>query len=80
MNTDIFTVEEENLICVFDASNRAALIDGICGALPNFDADEPEMREIAESALIKLDAMTDAEFSALTFNPAYDGGDDETEV
>jgi len=75
MNTTLFTVEEENLICVFDVSSRNALIDGIRGAIPDFD--EPELCEIAESVLDKLDAMTDAEFSALAFNPAY--YNDETE-
>ena len=76
MNHTIFTVEEENLICAFDTTGRAAVITGIRGAMPDFDEDE--MREIAESALRKLDAMTDAEFSALIFSPAY--YDDESEV
>ena len=75
MNTVLFTIEEENLICIFDVSSRAALMDGIRGALPDFD--EPELYEIAETILAKLDAMTDAEYSALTFNPAY--YNDETE-
>ena len=78
MNHTIFTVEEENLICAFDTTSRNALITGIRGALPDFDGDEPEMREIADSALRKLDAMTDAEFSAFIFSPAY--YDDESEV
>jgi hypothetical protein len=72
--TNPFTVEEENLICVYGASGRDALISDIRAALPDYD--EPEMRDIAESALKKLEAMTNAEFSALTLSPAYD---DETE-
>ena len=78
MNQTIFTVEEENLICAFYTSSRDTVIAGIHGAMPDFDGDEPEMREIAESALRKLDAMTDAEFFALILSPAY--YDDESEV
>lgn len=76
MNQELFTVEEENLICAFFAGGRAALIAELRAAMPDFD--EPEMREIAQTALKKLDALTDAEFDAHIFSPAYD--EDETEV
>jgi BMFP domain-containing protein YqiC len=75
MNPTPFTVEEENLICVFAANSRAALSDGIRAALPDFD--EREMREIAASVLDKLDAMSDEEFSALMLVPAFSA--EETE-
>ena len=79
MNPMPFTVEEENLICIYDTSDRAALINNINDAIPHFE--EPELREIAESAVSKLKVMTDTEFSTLTLNPAYHGDDeDETEV
>jgi len=76
MNQLLFTVEEENLICAFDASSRSALMIDINGALP--ELDDPELREIAERVLCKLDAMPDAGFSELILSPAYN--DDETEV
>jgi hypothetical protein len=78
MNNQFFTVEEENLMCVFDVSSKAALINSINAASLDFDADEPEMREIAGSVLAKLKTMSDAEFSALILSPAY--YDDESEV
>jgi len=78
MNPTIFTVEEENLICIFDVSSRSALINEIRAAMPDFD--EPEMNEIAANVLHILDVMTDADYSALTFNPAYFNDDDEKEV
>ena len=76
MNHTIFTVEEENLVCAFDTSSRNALMKGIRDAMPDFE--ENEMREIAESALRKLEAMTGAEFTALILSPVYN--DDESEV
>jgi hypothetical protein len=78
VNREIFTVEEENLICVYDFSGRTALITELRAAMPRFD--EPEMRETAENTLKKLDRMTDAAFSALTFCPAYSDDDDERQV
>jgi BMFP domain-containing protein YqiC len=69
MNPMIFTVEEENLICVYDISSRAALMHSIRGATADFD--EPELNEIAENVLNKLDNMTDEEFSAFILCPAY---------
>ena len=72
-----FTVEQENLAAIFDVSSRAACIAGIRAALPDFD--EPELRAIAENALAILENLTDAEFSELSFNPAYFNDDDETE-
>ncbi len=73
-NTRTFTMEEENLICMFDTGSRTALISDLRGVMPDFD--EPELREIAESALRKLDGMSDADFSALIFAPEYDSEDD----
>jgi len=78
MNQTIFTVEEENLICIFDISSRTALINELRAAVPEFD--EPEMCEIAVNVLAKLDVMSDAEYSALTFYPEYSNYGDETEV
>ena len=77
MNLPTFTIEEENLICIFDTSSRIALISDIRSAIPDFD--EPELREIAENALGKLERMSDAVFSDLTFHPAYSGDEDELE-
>ena len=70
-----FTVEEENLLCIFDTSSRAAAIAEICGVLPDFD--EPELREIAGDVLRKLEAMSGVEFAALDFSPEYFSDDEE---
>ena len=75
-NVDVFTVEEENLLCIFDTSSRAKLISELSAAIPDFD--DPEMREIADNAMRKLNAMSDADFSAINLTPAY--FDDESEV
>jgi len=76
MNHTLFTVEEENLICAFDTSSRTSLTSGIRDAMPYFETDEPVMLEIAETALAKLDAMGDEEYSSAMFTPAYGGGEE----
>ena len=60
MDLTSFTVEQENLLCVFDTSTRAACMAEISDAIPHFD--DPDMREIAESTLAVLQTMTDDEF------------------
>jgi hypothetical protein len=76
MNNILFTVEEENLICAFNTSNRNILIAEIRNALPHF-SNESDMAEIADNVIDKLEVMTDTEFSKITFTPTYD---DESEV
>jgi len=49
MDLTVFTVEQENLIAMFDVSSRTAYIADIRAALPDFD--EPELREIVENIL-----------------------------
>jgi len=69
-----FTVEEMNLICVFDTNDRAALVTAMRDTMPDFENDD--MREIAQTTLAKLEGMTDEAFAALIMTPAYDGPDD----
>ena len=71
-----FTVEEINMICIFDTSGKDALTTELTAAIPEFD--EPELIEIAENVLCKLGKMTDAEFTALELYPEYN--DYESEV
>jgi len=74
-----FTVEEENLICIYDTSSRTALKSSITAAYAFADSEDSEINEIVCNVLYKLVNMSDEEFSALIFCPAY-VGDDEGEV
>jgi len=75
---DLFTVEEINMMCIFDTSDKIALIAELTAALPEFV--EPGLDEIARSVINKLGKMTGAEFDALELYPEYDEYDDESEV
>ena len=63
-----FTVEETNLIAIYKDDTAAATLARIAAALPElYDED---IITIAESASRKLAALTEPEYSALTFAPA----------
>jgi hypothetical protein len=74
---DRFTVEEINMICIFDTSGRDALITELTAAMPEFI--EPGLVEIAESVLSKLGKVSGDEFTALELYPVYDNYE-ESEV
>jgi len=73
---ELFTVEEVNLMCIFDIRSKDSLITELSAAIPEFD--DAELTEIAESVLAKVGKMTDAEFAALELYPEYN--DYESEV
>lgn len=63
-----FTVEEINLICVFDISNRAKLISEM-KRVPLADLDD-EMQQLLFRVVHKLEKMNNEEFSRCVFAPA----------
>ncbi|AOT68754.1 transposon-transfer assisting family protein [Geosporobacter ferrireducens] len=65
-----FTVEEINLMCVYDTSDRDRLLTGIRESLPHLL--EPELKELAQGVIGRLEAMTDREFAALVLAPDYE--------
>lgn len=64
-----FTMEEMNLMCIFDTSSRASLLSEIRESLP--DVYDPELRQVMESAIAKLEAVSEEEFKALNFSPDW---------
>ena len=59
-----FTVEEENLICMYHNADRRRTMDKITVALPDMNGD---MRVLAQQTLSKLERMTDAEYDGQKF-------------
>lgn len=60
-----FTVEEENLICMYHKSDRRRTTANIWAALPDMDED---MAALARQTADKLDTMNDADFEARQFH------------
>ena len=59
-----FTVEEENLICMYHNADRRRTMDKITVALPDMNRD---MRVLAQQTLSKLERMTDADYDGQKF-------------
>jgi hypothetical protein len=71
-----FTVEEINLMCIYDTNSRWGLIDALTDAMADY-GDE-ELFELAVRVAEKLSTMRDEDFNELNLCPEY--SDDETEV
>ena len=70
MNT--FTFEEMNLLCIYNTGSRTGLIEALTEMRGHLEPDETELRELTDSALGKLQAMSDAEFAELEMFPDFD--------
>ena len=59
-----FTFEEMNLFCIYNTGSRGGLIEAL--------TEEAELRELTDSALGKLQAMSDNEFAELELFTDFD--------
>ena len=60
-----FSVEEENLICMYHTADRRRTMARMRATLPDMDT---EMRRLANSAIAKLEHMTDVDFDGQRFD------------
>lgn len=67
-----FTFEEKNLLCIYNTGSRSGLIDALTEMRGELSPEEAELREMTDSALGKLRAMSDAEFAELELYPDFD--------
>ena len=67
-----FTFEEKNLLCIYNTGSRSGLIDALTEMRGELSPEETELRELTDSALTKLCAMTDEDFDQLELYPDFD--------
>ena len=60
-----FTVEEENLICIYHNADRRRTMTAIADALPYMDSD---VQTLSEQVLEKLRSMSDTAFEDAAFH------------
>ena len=60
-----FTVEEINLMCIYNTGTRTGLIDALENMTGYLTKEETELRGLAESVIARLRAMTDSDFHML---------------
>ena len=66
-----FTFEETNLLCIYNTGSRTGLIDALTEMRGELSPEEAELRELTDSVLMKLRAMSDTEFAELELYPDF---------
>ena len=66
-----FTFEETNLLCIYNTGSRTGLIETLTEMRGELSPEEAELRELTDSDLGKLQAMSDTEFSELALYPDF---------
>ncbi len=61
-----------NLMCIYNTGSRTGLMEALTEMRGELSPEETELRELTDSALMKLQAMSDAEFSQLELYPDFD--------
>ena len=71
-----FTNDEMNLMCIYDTGSRMGLINAISEMRKELRTDEIELRELTDSTLNKLSAMTEEDYEKLELYPDFDDDTD----
>lgn len=71
----MFTYEEINLMCIYDTSSRKRLISELTKMRKYLEPDEAGISELTDSAICKLERISDEEFAELELVPDFVEGD-----
>lgn len=66
-----FTYEEQQLMSIYNPGTRQGLIHALVEMRTYLDKDEKELKDLTDSAIAKLNTITDAEFGALDLVPDF---------
>ena len=66
------TYEERMLMAICNTGSREGLIDKLAEMRSYLEPEEEELPALIDSAVGKLEAMTDEEFALLDLTPDYD--------
>lgn len=67
-----FTHDEMNLLCIYNSDTRLGCIDALINMRGYIAADEAELQALTDSALRKLNAMSNEDYAALELFPDFD--------
>ena len=71
-----FTHNELNLMAIYNTGTREGLIEELTAMRKYLESDETELMELTDSALGKLNTLTDAEFDTFDLIPDFDETED----
>jgi len=61
-----FTVEETNLMCIYNIGSRTDLLSELSAMQKHLEADETELLDLTKSVIEKLNVMNDTEFESIS--------------
>ena len=73
------TYEERQLMSLYNTGTRTGLMDALAEMRGYLEADETELLELTDSALMKLSRMDDGEYETLDLFPDFDMEDENAE-
>ena len=73
------TFDEQQLMSLYNTGTREGLIAALTEMRGYLAADEAELRELTDSAIAKLNGMSDAEYEALDLFPDFEKEDMDAE-
>ena len=71
---------EQQLMAIYNTGTRLGLIQALNDMRTYLDDDQPELMEATDSAIAKLNAMTDEEFESLDLVPDFEGNSKNTQT
>ena len=74
-----FTNDELNLMCIYDTGTRTGLIEALTTMREQLEEDETELIQMTDSAIRKLNEMSDADYETLELFPDFDEEDVDAE-
>ena len=63
---------EQQLMAIYNTGTRLGLIQALNEMRTYLDDDQPELMEATDSAIAKLNAMTDMEYESLDLIPDFE--------
>lgn len=64
--------EQQQLMSIYNPGTRLGMIQALVEMRTYLDKDEQELRNLTDSAIAKLNTISDAEFEALDLVPDFD--------
>ena len=61
-----FTVEETNLMCIYNVGSRTDLLSELSAMQKHLQADETELLDLTKSVIAKLNVMNDTESESIS--------------
>lgn len=71
----MISYEQQQLMCIYNTGSRTGLIRTLNEMRTYLEDDEQKLKDLTDSTINRLNAMTDEEYSQLDLTPDFDTED-----